>query len=679
MLIMIVFISISCVSANDNTNETVNHESDITIDNASATGTFDDLNKDIQNLKPGDVYNVTQDYVFEPELAKNGPQIVLAHEGIEIATDNVTINGNGHTIDGNYNTALFKVTGNNVKIMNLTFINSQYNGFTIPIQNYIVPQTVGPLVFSDIICQYHDDISPVCWSGDNGLIDNCIFTHNTAIIGGAITWTGNNGIINNTQFINNTAQRIGGAIYMAGANNTISNCNFTDSISQLSREAIYLDPQRKNITIKNLKYNELILIDGQITNITAENLRYSVFANISPIENDKQVDIIPLLYKSIVFGGVNLMDDNKTSYFYTYNSTTGDLILTTYLNCGEIMEEYAGIEYIRQFSFTNISDFSKVFTDATHATYKTATTQIGTVYINNADDYAKLLAKKNLPKYFARINDETRELSVIFTKKLSISSNSCFNLDSYGCDIITLYGNDSSIMAKNDDREEDKWVTNSKTIFIAYNIQVGGFNTAIENKGGAIILNNVKLHDNRMDYIMDPDWGAAILNTGYCQCNNCTFINNYCSEGGAIFNYGNLELNNCTFKGNTGYNEGNDVLNVGNGIVKLDGNKITGSKGPITYTESVTSISDILVPVGIVVISVVILGLTIGGAVVAAIIEAPILIIACAVGSGALLVSSCAIMGSYLGPRDQILSPSTQNFNEPNITAPIKIDEIIFN
>ena len=219
---------------------------------------------------------------------------------------------------------------------------------------------------------------------------------------------------------------------MGGENNTISNCNFRDSISQISREAIYLDPQRKNITIKNVENNELILIDGQITNITTQYLRYSVFVDISPFENDKQVDLIPLLYKSIVFGGVNLMDDNKTSYFYAYNNTTGDFILNTYLNCAEKMEEYAGIEYIRQFSFTNIYDFSKVFKDAAHVTYKTATTQIETVYINNADDYTRLLAKKNLPKYFARTNGETRELSVIFTKKLSINSNSCFNIDSYG-------------------------------------------------------------------------------------------------------------------------------------------------------------------------------------------------------------------------------------------------------
>ncbi|WP_296884502.1 hypothetical protein [uncultured Methanobrevibacter sp.] len=53
-------------------------------------------------------------------------------------------------------------------------------------------------------------------------------------------------------------------------------------------------------------------------------------------------------------------------------------------------------------------------------------------------------------------------------------------------------------------------------------------------------------------------------------------------------------MNNCTFIGNTGYTEGNDVLNVGDGIVILNGKKITEDEGPVTCTDSVTSTSDII-------------------------------------------------------------------------------------
>ena len=680
MILIIAFITISCASASDNSNITANSGSDIPVNNMSAPGNFDNLQSDIENLNSGDIYNISQDYIFSPYNDPNyiGPKILI-HEGIKITADNVTINGNGHVIDGNFNTAIFKVIGNNVKIINLTIINSKYNGLTISRMDSIedMPK-IGEAIIRPVISSTRTDMSAVYWLGDNGLIDNCIFKDNTAINGGAITWNGNNGVINNTLFINNTAQRIGGAIYMGGENNIISNCNFTNSVSLLTREAIYLDPGRKNIIARNLQSNELLVIDGQKTNIGANDLLRTNWIDISPFENDRQVDIIPLLYKAITLGGVNYMADNKTSYFCTYDKTTGDFALATHVNYGEIMDEYAGIDYIRQFSFRNISDFSQVLTNAYYTTYTTVTTQIGTIYINNADDYAKLLAKKNYPKFFSKKEDETRELNIIFTDKLSINSNSCLNLDATGCDIITLYGNDSSIMAKNDPRGEDKWVTNTKTIFIASNIQVGGFNTAIENKGGTVILNYVKLHDNKMDYYFDPDWGAGILNTGYCVCNNCSFINNYCSKGGAIFNYGRLELNNCTFKGNYAYQDGDNVLNVGEGIVIYNGNKIVhGDYGPIRYKESVdTALGSILICAAGLAAAVLILG----GLIASVVTFNPIIAVIC-IGAAIAIVGTCiAIYTAYYTPRMDITNHNNQRLNPVDIVTPIYvIDEIVYN
>ena len=674
IVIIIAFICLSCVSASEDSNMSMNSGSDISLDNSYSPSNFNDLKGEIESLNPGDTYNINQDYIFEVDGI--GP-FVLTNEGIKITADNVTINGNGHVIDGNYNTAIFKVTGNNVKIINLNIINSQYHGYNIPVKTTCDNIKIGECGYGLIISEHLTDMSPVYWLGDNGVIDNCIFNHNTAINGGAITWMGNNGLINNTRFINNTVDGIAGAIYMGGENNIISNCDFMNSFSPLSREAIYLDPGRKNITVKNVKFDEEIITDGQLTNISANNMLYKSFVDISPFEDVRQFDIIPILYKSITLGGVNLLSDNQTTYFCSYNSTTGDFVLSTYINYGEIMEEYAGIEYIRQFSFKNITDFSQVFIDAAHVNYVRSTTQIGTILINSASDYSKLLAKQNYPKFFTREKDETRQLSIIFTKKLSINSNSCFNLDSTNCDIVTLYGNDSSITAKNEAKNEDKWVTNSKTIFIASNIQVGGFNTAIENKGGAVILNNVKLHDNYMDYIMDPDWGAAILNTGYCQCNNCTFTNNYCCNGGAIFNYGRLEINNCTFKGNTAYGKGDNVLNVGDGIVFVNGNKITGSKGPVTYTKDVdTILSGIIIAIAAVATFV----LVMGGIIFSAITLNPLIAVTCIGISVAIFGIASVIVTAYDGPRNNIKYSQHRNYTPANVTAPIKIiDEIVFN
>ncbi|WP_296888393.1 hypothetical protein [uncultured Methanobrevibacter sp.] len=76
-------------------------------------------------------------------------------------------------------------------------------------------------------------------------------------------------------------------------------------------------------------------------------------------------------------------------------------------------------------------------------------------------------------------------------------------MDDFDCDIINFYGNHSTIKATTGDRDEYTWITNTKTIFIASDIQIEGFNIAIENKGGTVILNNVVLKNNRMDYMID--------------------------------------------------------------------------------------------------------------------------------------------------------------------------------
>ena len=125
LLVIVVFMSISCVSASDNSNATSDLGSDISVDDISVPGSFDELNNNIKNLNSGDVYNLTQDYVF----SDNQYLLQIRKQIINIGVDNVTINGNGHVIDGNFRTALFEVTGCNVKIFNLTFKNLSHFSF----------------------------------------------------------------------------------------------------------------------------------------------------------------------------------------------------------------------------------------------------------------------------------------------------------------------------------------------------------------------------------------------------------------------------------------------------------------------------------------------------------------------------------------------------------------------
>ena len=47
-----------------------------------------------------------------------------------------------------------------------------------------------------------------------------------------------------------------------------------------------------------------------------------------------------------------------------------------------------------------------------------------------------------------------------------------------------------------------------------------------------------------------------------------------------------LSLDNCTFKEIHGYGIGDNVLNVGNGMVLINGERVNGLKGVVTYVEN---------------------------------------------------------------------------------------------
>lgn len=171
--------------------------------------TYNDLRDDLENLNDGDVYDIQRDYTItdcDSDLSKN--------RVINIYSDNVVINGNGHYIDAYGNNgyfAVFKIFGNNVTIVNLNIVNARARN-----EEY---STSDWNIYGD---DYTRVVSPVEWYGDNGVLENCKFNNNMGEDGGAIYWVGNNGLIDNCLFNENFATR-GGAIFIGGYDNTISN------------------------------------------------------------------------------------------------------------------------------------------------------------------------------------------------------------------------------------------------------------------------------------------------------------------------------------------------------------------------------------------------------------------------------------------------------------------------
>ena len=178
--------------------------------------TYTDLNNAIQsNITTGTYYiQLESDYTYndaDAEDLKKGITI----DGTKLQGQTLTINGNGHTINGNQKARIFTIINNaNVIIENLKIING-----------------------------FHSENGGAIYSQGNLNLINCTFTNNTAdYYGGAvfIKNTISNCTINST-FINNTARQ-GGAIYFNGTtmNNTISG-HFENNTAERAGAAIFLN------------------------------------------------------------------------------------------------------------------------------------------------------------------------------------------------------------------------------------------------------------------------------------------------------------------------------------------------------------------------------------------------------------------------------------------------------
>ena len=197
------------------------------------TRTFANLNQDI-NENQYDEINLTCDYTFNSTSDKNYKQ------GISISR-NLTINGNGHTLDGNNAARIFNITNNNLNVIlkDLIFINGK--------------NTNGGAIFG------------------NSIAFNCTFINNNAsAYGGAIY----RGSAINCTFLNNTAKE-GAAIYVNTKNITIADCTFENNVAREYGGAVSVD-STSNTIIANCTFNRNSAKTGG-----AVNVGYSTNTSIS--------------------------------------------------------------------------------------------------------------------------------------------------------------------------------------------------------------------------------------------------------------------------------------------------------------------------------------------------------------------------------------------------------------
>ena len=542
---------------------------------------YNELREVIKNLKDGDVYNLTKDYYFDWEC-----------NFYPIYANNVTINGNGHKIYGSdlLRNSLIWVIGDNVTINNLI----------IDIDN------ADEIAYS---------ASFVDWKGNNGALVNCSFIGNYAKYGGAVSWFGDNGLIDGCLFVNNTAYLAAASIYIGGCNNTIRNSMFLNCYSDLLGDAIFIDYRRKNLTIENILFTNQSepIFDEGVVNVNIDLDQFDQIVHRRNVAGD-YMDISPLLFVSIMKGGINYWND-EISFYGNYYNESGDFVLTI------TSQKFAdkGIEFSQSHYFTNIfnNDFDTVFTKLWNCDYESRFTVTKTVYVSSEADYKDVLknvfkADKVLddPTWFAlhcdmdyittlsEKNPLTYVLNLVFTQAITVDCDSTWNLKSSIYSVLNVQGAGSTIRGSFKDRDEDKWVCLSENNALGVsNITIEGFNTAIENMGGQCLFMFVNFNDNEMDYWIDRDWGAAILNTGIITCINCTFTKNSAKNGGAIFNQGLLTLQDCIFSGNDAYGEGDDVCVGDGGQIVVNGVEITenGQSSIVHFADSMSLATSTLI------------------------------------------------------------------------------------
>ena len=577
---------VTCVCANDVGNDTPFEnslsEENLTVQMPATSGdvgTFQELSKDLESLKSGSKYDFKKDYNLQ-----DNDFFHIHRKGIVISGNNIVINGNNHVIDGAHHSSIFNINGDNVTIFNLTFINS-----------------FDSCDDSALDGRFNYKYSPVVWNGDNGLMSNCKFINNTGVVGGALAVYGENIILTHNEFINNTATGVGGAVYICGSNSYIAYSNFTNSRSVLSNEVIYYDSANKNNTISNCNFdkNTNMYIFDQVKNMDPRFLFYS---SSDTYVGRKYYDIVPLIYKSIRKSGTPFNIDEDSYCFGELNGTEFIFSIVKVFDKMVYQRDTTGAELYISYAVTKVFHFKDVlsYNDIygkllEDYDYTMDYSIIAELSVTGGNCYK--MAVDNSKNAFSSILPFVNDAPIIF-KALSITLNpkdvkvieykSTWKIGSLGYDLVQINGNGLTINGKFSDSDETSWVKLDKnSVFVASNLKIMKYNTAVMNDGGTCMFENVTFDSNAVDYWFEKDYGGAVWNKGLAVFNNCTFLNNEAKYGGAIYNEGVLVINDCLFMNNSAYGEGNDICSVKNVNITIDGQLITKDTDIVTFSESI--------------------------------------------------------------------------------------------
>lgn len=338
LIIIIIFTSviltIGIVSAADNTTNPTSSSADMETPLASTTPTYVTLHEEIQNTPENGELILNKDYTYDED--NDFP--MLNRENYITINKTITINGNGHTINGTGGGAGFVILKgvNNVVIKNIIFNN----------------------------CENSKNKHRIIDISDNTIIENCTFLKCCGfdITPGVITITGNNNLIKDCKFhaclnamiyptLSASEPLNGGIIYINGEYNKIINSNFTEYWTnyQFNREQpsykirgdiIYIEKGNNNIEkcdfyhpfivkqgkTKVAKHGNIYIQSGEnnITQCTFENSEPSVYGTFISANTSSIIHINECEFKRGGSSALYIGGNYSTLFNSQFIKCTGD-------------------------------------------------------------------------------------------------------------------------------------------------------------------------------------------------------------------------------------------------------------------------------------------------------------------------------------------------------------------
>ncbi len=495
---------------------------------------------------------MTEDYTYD---ANNDTAFV---KGIPISR-NLTIFGNGVTINATDAARIFHVTGGKVVFNNITFANGRVYGEG---NSGCGGAILGNYNTSAINCTFTNNFA----EDSGGAISqcsatDCIFTNNYADYdGGAI----DGGNATNCIFINNSAGGAGGAFsfgiasscifinnsaYYGGAMNwecNAFNCTFANNYARDCGGAIYLESNAFNCTFINNYAGEC---GGAISEGNAFNCTFIInHANDTGNHCDNLTTCINC---TEIDSAILNVSDFTTTYrsgeklpFSLTNATEiikGAYTKITLLQNGEEYYTFTGQDWPVELKMgTYDARFEIIFSDGSanpHVepqTVKIEITSDGTTFsdlnrtINNNTDSVINLDKNYT---FNPDTDSAFTNGIVIDRPVTINGNGC-TIDADGGARIF------NVKSDNADLKNITFV-NGK----AYN-------------GGAILFEGRgNVADCNFTHNSASQYGGAIMFSSAGSVTNCNFADNKVTNrfggcGGAVYSADNCEVKNCNFTNN---------------------------------------------------------------------------------------------------------------------------------